>query len=43
MVFPGDEVAVRALKILVAAGVVAVAGLGTSAPALAAVNPSIVS
>ena len=34
---------VRALKILVAAGVVAVAGLGTSAPALAAVNPSIVS
>jgi hypothetical protein len=34
---------VRALKILVAAGVVAVAGLGTSVPALAAVNPSIVS
>ena len=33
----------RALKILVAAGVVAVAGLGTSAPAMAAVNPSIVS
>ena len=35
--------AVRALTILVAAGVVAVAGLGTSAPAMAAVNPSIVS
>ena len=34
---------VRALKILVAAGVVAVAGLGTSAPASAAANPSIVS
>ena len=34
---------VRALKILVAAGVVAVAGLGTSAPAMAAANPSIVS
>ena len=34
---------VRALKILVVAGVVAVAGLGTSAPAMAAVNPSIVS
>ena len=34
---------VRALKILVAAGVVAVAGLGTSAPAIAAANPSIVS
>jgi len=33
----------RALKILVAAGVVAVAGLGTSAPAMAAANPSIVS
>ena len=33
----------RAFKILVAAGVVAVAGLGTSAPAMAAVNPSIVS
>ena len=33
----------RVLKILVAAGVVAVAGLGTSAPAMAAVNPSIVS
>ena len=33
----------RALKILVAAGVVAVAGLGTSAPAMAAVNPSVVS
>ena len=34
---------VRALKILVAAGVVAVAGLGTSAPAMAAANPTIVS
>ena len=34
---------VRVLKILVAAGVVAVAGLGTSAPAMAAANPSIVS
>ena len=34
---------VRALKILVAAGVVAVAGFGTSAPAMAAANPSIVS
>ena len=34
---------VRALKILVAAGVVAVAGLGTSAPAMAAVNPTVVS
>ena len=33
----------RALKILVAAGVVAVAGLGTSAPAMAAANPTIVS
>ena len=33
----------RAFKILVAAGVVAVAGLGTSAPAMAAANPSIVS
>lgn len=33
----------RALKILVAAGVVAVAGLGTSAPAMAAANPSVVS
>ena len=33
----------RALKILVAAGVVAVAGLGTSAPASAAANPTIVS
>ena len=33
----------RALKILVAAGVVAVAGLGTSAPAMAAVNPTVVS
>jgi|TARA_B100001093_G_scaffold327829_1_gene312783 hypothetical protein len=33
----------RALKILVAVGVVAVAGLGTSAPAMAAANPSIVS
>ena len=31
------------LKILVAAGVVAVAGLGTSAPAMAAANPSVVS
>lgn len=33
----------RSLKILVVAGVVAVAGLGTSAPAMAAANPSIVS
>ena len=33
----------RLLKILVAAGVVAVAGVGTSAPAMAAANPSIVS
>ena len=33
----------RALKILVVAGVVAVAGLGTSAPAMAAANPSVVS
>ena len=33
----------RALKILVAVGVLAVAGLGTSAPASAAANPSIVS
>ena len=33
----------RALKIVVAAGVVAVAGLGTSAPAIAAANPTIVS
>ena len=33
----------RALKILVAAGVVAVAGLGTGAPAMAAANPSLVS
>ena len=34
---------VRVVKILVAAGVVAVAGLGTSAPAMAAANPSVVS
>jgi len=34
---------VLALKILVAAGVVAVAGMGTSAPAMAAANPTIVS
>ncbi len=33
----------RAVKILVAAGVVAAAGLGTGAPAMAAANPSIVS
>ena len=34
---------VHSLKILVAAGLVAVAGLGTGAPAMAAANPSIVS
>ena len=33
----------RAVKMLVAAGVVAVAGLGTSAPAMAAANPSVAS
>ena len=33
----------HSLKILVAAGLVAVAGLGTGAPAMAAANPSIVS